>query len=756
MARSSCRRVARSFVGILGLASLVSISPAFAQIPSVGLSTVRSQRFHNENLLGFYTPEAGDRFGFAVATGDFNGDGADDLATSMPFDDGLADTPIEDSGSVVVRFGAPGVGLASNLASAVLRQVPYRDPAEVGDQLGSALVACDFNGDGFDDLAIGLPFEDHLGKVDQGGVQVHYGSSTLGINFDPEDFFTQSSPGIPGTLEYSYQHFGEFLACGDFDGDSFDDLVVSAPRYWIQPGLITVYADGMVVVVPGTAFGLDHHAAFAYTQETEGVAGDVEADGFGEAIGVGDFNGDGFDDLAVGSAWEDNGQGAIHVFFGSPDSLTVSGSLFWMETFVGGLQENGDHFGQVLTTGDFDGDGFDDLVVSMPGEDLGIQDAEWDAGQIAVIFGSRLGPDRGHVEFWSEDEILGPGTSEKDDLFGSAITAGDFDKDGFDDLAIGHSGENGAAGQVTILRGSGNGLSDARTRDLAAGLEGFPGTAGQENQRFAHALASGDFDGDGHSDLAIGIPEDDVDGRTDVGSEVVSYGALFADGVDNGDLSFWSSTQSSSAGNRVAATKEARLGPSSAGKFGLEFLLAEGSPRRMPEPSFVRVSPDRGLADERRLSGSFFVNPQKLTMPVGSLFQFMSFADGVGPGGRTRFAFDLVRTATTYSLSASFFNEATGLPQFAGSGVIANVGDPNGGNMKLDFEWRAGSPGHLTVFRTAFPFGAPDAQGKVQLFSVALPNTPTARINHVTAGVIVGQSVGTTGVFALDELSFRR
>jgi hypothetical protein len=197
------------------------------------------------------------------------------------------------------------------------------------------------------------------------------------------------------------------------------------------------------------------------------------------------------------------------------------------------------------------------------------------------------------------------------------------------------------------------------------------------------------------------------------------------------------------------------LGPSSAGGFGLDFLVA-GAPRGVPGPSFVRASQDRGFANERRLNGSFFIDPQNLTMPVGSIFQFMAFADGVGVGSKNRFAFDLVRTATTYSLAASFFNDATGTAQFAQSGVIATAGDANAHNVKLDFEWRAGNPGHLSVFRTSFPFGAPDAQGKVLLFSVDLPNSGSALVNHVTAGVVSTPATATSGRLFLDELSFRR
>src|SRR6186997_262880 len=86
---SSALRLLFKFLSAVTLA-LIAQSAALAQGPGwVGISSVGSQYFENENLL-FYVPEAGDSFGAALATGDFNGDGADDLATGVPYDNGLA------------------------------------------------------------------------------------------------------------------------------------------------------------------------------------------------------------------------------------------------------------------------------------------------------------------------------------------------------------------------------------------------------------------------------------------------------------------------------------------------------------------------------------------------------------------------------------------------------------------------------------------------------------------------------------------
>ncbi len=126
----------------------------------------------------------------------------------------------------MVRYSAPGSGLTTNPSQVYLRQ--QRNPPEHSDQFGWSLASCDFNGDGFDDLAVGVPYEDY-GSGDNGGiVQIYYGTGS-GLPPSGDTFFAQSTAGVPGDVE-SGDAFGWSLACGDFDADGFDDLAVGAPN----------------------------------------------------------------------------------------------------------------------------------------------------------------------------------------------------------------------------------------------------------------------------------------------------------------------------------------------------------------------------------------------------------------------------------------------------------------------------------------------------------------------------------------------
>jgi hypothetical protein len=736
---------------------------AGAQSLSVGLSTVGAQRFGNGNLLGSFTSPADDHFAFSLATGDFNGDGVDDLATGMPYADGLADAPIVDSGSVVVRYGVSGEGLPPSQPGTVLRQTPAVNPAEEGDLFGLSLASCDFNGDGFDDLAVGVPFEDHVGRVDTGGVQIHYGG-TDGLPTSGWTFYAQSTPGMPGDAE-DHDYFGDPLACGDFNADGFDDLVIGVPEEKI--GTFRTHA-GMIDIVPGTAFGLDASAATYLSQEVDGMGGDAEIqDYFGQALAAGDFNGDGFDDLAIGSPGEDHFLGAIHMVFGGGSGLTTAGSLFLMETFLGGSSEEWDELGRQLTSADFDGDGFDDLVIGITGEDLG---SAVETGRVCVLYGSPAGYDPSRTQFWSEDVIWGPGANQSEVFFGLALAAGDFDKDGFADLAAGRPGlfldPGHKDGALTVLMGSTDGLSNARRRDIAAGVEGFPGDPSQHEESFALSLATGDFDGDGHFDLAVGSPHEDEIGLVDAGAETVIYGALFADGLESGNTAIWTQTAGTVGGNRVRAAAAAALGPKSS-RFGLQVSLLNPSRGVPATPAFVHVGSEVGFRDEATLKGSFFVDPQGVQMSAvpganSALFEMITFTDGPARGNTTRLAFNLNRddAAGGWVIITTSFNESAGALQFVNGTVLGPLNDPNGNTYRIEFEWKAGTsssaPGRLTVWKTRFIGRAPDSAGRVLVGSFDLPGTTRAVINDVFVGMVSGQDPGTSGTLNIDELSFRR
>lgn len=536
------RRIAAIAFGLVSQVGWLAPLPAVAQFAAVGLSAVRGQRFANEDLI-FYVPEEGDRFAATFAVGDFDGDGADDLAAGVPFDDNLGgSTP--SSGIVVVRYGVPGAGLDPDLADTVLSQdLPGSpDPADEHDAFGSVLVACDINQDGFDDLVIGIPQEDHVGLDSAGAIQIHFGFLS-GLPADGDTFIALSSPGVPGDANFG-SRFGAALACADFDGDGDDDVAVGVPGQWVNQDFD--YA-GRVVVVRGGAFPLDLSTSYFIDQDTTGMLDQAESsDDFGSALTAGDFDHDGFADLAISVPGEGvNGQaevGAMQIVYGSAVGLVPGGNQFWPESLLGGSQDARDFVGAALAAGDFDGDGFDDLLIGMPADDFV---AAADAGQVFAVHGGPAGLDLARKQFWLENQIHGIGTTEAGDRFGAALAVGDFDGDGFDDAAIGTPGEFQIVsedGAVNLIVGSPAGLTAARRHALAAGQFGLPGVSNQSARQYGQAVVAGDFDADGHADLAIGAPNENEGGLADVGACVTLYGSLFSDGFENQSTGFWSTS----------------------------------------------------------------------------------------------------------------------------------------------------------------------------------------------------------------------
>jgi hypothetical protein len=362
----------------------------------------------------------------------------------------------------------------------------------------------------------------------------------------------------------------------------------------------------------------------------------------------------------------------------------------------------------------------------------------------------------------SEGDIFGGGTSEPNDNFGAALAIGDFDLDGFGDLAIGHPFETilGADdGAATIVMGSASGLRTTRTRQLSSGVKGMPGNPLQVGERLGFSLAAGDFDGDGHDDLVVASPGENEAGVFEAGAAALLYGSLFGDGVESGDTALWPQTVTSPGNNEINVTNAARLGPLSS-KRGIALSLINPDFRRPGFPAYVRVGPEAGFADETLLEGSFFVNPQGLTMSTAAgnnNFQLMAFNDGVGAGSRTRLTFFLVRNPGDgdWFLTALHFNDNLGSFQLSGSGFFALDGDPSFANNRIEFAWQAGNPGQLTMWRTRFRDGVAEPGGRIQMFSVSLPGMQSV-INHAFVGMFAGHRPGTFGTLYLDEISFRR
>jgi hypothetical protein len=411
----------------------------------------------------FYGPAG---FGSALArVRDFDGDGVDDLAIGSPDEDGAA-------GAVYVFRGGSGLAPSVLTGDAWLRL----GGEAAGDDAGEALAGgADVDGDGLGDLLVGAP---DAGGKDEGAAYLVRGG-TLPSDLASADLV------LRGELPRDAAG-GSVAFAGDVDGDGTEDLLVGA-----CDSADRAAGAGEAYLIRGPLPQGEVELALA-DASLLGTVADGEA---GCAVaGLGDLDGDGYDDVAVGAPGD--GAGSVAIFRGPihPARHPLASAPF---TLHGAAV--GDRFGAVVAGGDVDGDGRPDLVVGAP------EDA---ASGAAFLF---YGPPAA-IALAADADATITGTSAGDDL-PAAVAVGDVDGDGFADLLLGSTRASANQGRAWLIRGGpvGPPAAPAATVVLSddADGDGWTEAGGDCDDTRAGAAP-------GQVEVCENLLDDDCDGRDDV------------------------------------------------------------------------------------------------------------------------------------------------------------------------------------------------------------------------------------------------
>lgn len=423
-------------------------------------------------------------FGFAVdGAGDVNADGFSDVIIGASIWDNDAST-LKEGAAFIYHGSAAGL---STIPAVILQS------NSLDKYLGYSVAGLgDINGDGFSDVGCGGHLASY-GQANEGAAWIYLGSTT-GLNPVPRHQLERNQ----GAAQFG----GCVSPAGDVNGDGFNDVIIGAHKFELNPGCGgNTCDDGAIFVYHGSAnalgAGLNPNPILIFN--TFGFSFRT-----GWAVSTaGDVNGDGYSDVIIGD-WRDNigpelNEGVALVYHGSAAGVVPVPVTIIQPNVTNAFLGRG-----VSTAGDVNGDGYADVIIGC----TQFANGQLQEGAAFLHLGSPTGiASSAFIRY--ESNFISAQMGE------SVSTAGDVNGDGYSDMIVGISAQG--SGITHIYHGG--------TLNVAA-LPSFTRSSGLAAARLGDAVANaGDLNGDGYSDAIFGAP-DASNGQANEGLAFVHYGSI--------------------------------------------------------------------------------------------------------------------------------------------------------------------------------------------------------------------------------------